>query len=166
VSDQCRETVGTLTSLVNSSDIMFFNGGDPLPAGKYEVEYVDGCMKYFTGGNSGWTVNAYPTPDPFGYGYYIGATSGDKLQQLPGTSGFRVGDPSQVSNTGAFDTIIDCVNANQALALIMFNLTTGGPLGIWLDDTNYGDNVEGTPNPTWKLTSLECRTTSTTAGPP
>jgi hypothetical protein len=32
----------------------------------------------------------------------------------------------------------------------------GGPLGIWLADSNYGDNLSGVGgrNPSWKLTLL------------
>ena len=28
-----------------------------LPAGRYRVEYVDGCLKY--SGSQGWSLNAY-----------------------------------------------------------------------------------------------------------
>src|SRR5580765_1835004 len=47
----------TQSSLDLFGQTMFFADGGPLPAGHYEIAYVDGCMKYSS--TQDWTVNAY-----------------------------------------------------------------------------------------------------------
>jgi len=59
-----------------------------------------------------------------------------------------------VSN-GAHAEFEDCVEANLPLDAIEFDFE-GGPLGIWLADSNYPDNVAGEDgrNPIWQLERL------------
>jgi hypothetical protein len=120
---------------------VYFNGGAPLPAGTYVVSYVDGCMKYSAG--QGWTVNAYANGSD-GW-WLIGASTADKKLVLPGNIGFEVG-------AGGFASFEDCVAASKAAPPVTFD-TVAGPLGIWLQDSPYTDNLagEGGRNPKWSL---------------
>jgi hypothetical protein len=62
--------------------------------------------------------------------------------------GFLVG-------AGGFATFDECVAANVPLPPIEFRFD-GGPLGVWLEDNPYTDNVAGVGgrNPKWALTLL------------
>jgi hypothetical protein len=119
-----------------------WNGGAPLPPGRYRVTYVDGCMKYSSG--QGWSVNAYANgPD----GFLIRSGS-STLGPAPGTVGFLPGQ-------GGFATFDGCVDANLANdAPFQFDFA-GGSLGAILIDDPYSDNVEGSNgrNPTYRLSS-------------
>ncbi len=66
----------------------------------------------------------------------------------PGTVGFLVG-------SGGFATFDECVAANQLVAPIEFAFD-GGPIGVWLEDYPYTDNLAGMNgrNPKWDLTLL------------
>ena len=124
--------------------VVYFNGGADLPAGPYRVTYVDGCMKY--GGGQGWTIHAYA--DGSDAWWLVGATSADKVVMPPGTVGWAIG-------AGAYENFDDCVAANLALPPLDFTFA-GGPLGVWLQDSPYSDNLSGVDgrNPKWSLTSL------------
>ncbi len=146
-SDANTCVIGTVTSQATASNLslfgtpVYFNSGNPLPAGTYEVSYVDGCMKY--SGGQGWTVNAY---DGGCCSWrLIGESTSDEKLVLPGTIGW---DPG----AGAFASFDDCVTASLAAAPKQF-VHGGGKLGIWLADSNYGDNLPGTSdrNPTFRL---------------
>jgi len=122
----------------------WWNGGAPLPAAHYRVTYVDGCMKYSS--SQGWTVNAYANgPDTL---YVVGANEA-MIAPAPGTVGFLV-------NQGAFVSFDACVAANQSDAPLEFDWA-GGPIGLWLDDSPYTDNVAGQSgrNPTYRLSSCK-----------
>ena len=72
--------------------------------------------------------------------------AGDERLALPGTVGIYVG-------SGGYATYDECVAANLQRPTEPF-VFTGGPLGVWLQDEYYADNVTG-PNgqtPTWSLT--------------
>lgn len=126
-----------------------FAGAMSLSAGRYEVQYIDGCMKY-VGGDFGWTVNG--TLDGTASWHLVGAdtTAMTPYVILPGTVGYS-------PNDGAFANFEDCVTANIALAPITIE-HEGGALGVWLVDLNYDDNVpgEGGRNPRWRLRALDC----------
>jgi hypothetical protein len=122
----------------------YYLGGGPLPPGRYRVSYVDGCMKYSSAQD--WTVNAYQgDPDSW---WLIGATTSDRILVPPGTVGYFI-------SNGAFATFDECVAANANIAPIEFQFD-GGPIGVWLQDNPYTDNVAGTNgrNPKWDLTLL------------
>jgi hypothetical protein len=150
-ADTCA--LGTATSLAapGSLDLFgtpsYFSNGDALPAGRYRVTYVEGCMKYSS--TQGWTIHAYDQTGPANW-WLIGATTApaDRLRLPPGTVGYS-------TTNGAFATFPECVAANQALPAEEFDFA-GGKLGVWLNDSNYGDNLtgEGGKNPTWKLERL------------
>jgi hypothetical protein len=125
---------------------VFINAGNPWPAGRYRITYVDGCMKYAAVGQD-WSVNAYANgPDNF----WLVDASHNLLLVPPGTAGFLAGQ-------GGFSLFDDCVAANHALQPIEFDFA-GGALGVWLEDSPYSDNEvgEGGRNPTWRITSTTC----------
>ncbi len=146
-ADPCD--IGTASSIATASDLAVFGqvvpfaGGQSLAAGVYEVSYVDGCIKY--GGGQKWTVNAYGTGS---YDWMlVGATSADRIAVLPGAIGIST-----------YDVFEDCVTASKLAAPLRIS-HPGGPLGVYLVDSPYEDNVAGENgrNPSWKLTALTCK---------
>jgi hypothetical protein len=120
--------------------IVYFEDGGSLPAGRYRATYADGCMKYDYIFN--WQVQA-SAPDAGGGGFwFVGDTSDDRIVMPPGTT----------MSYPAFD---DCVAANLAVPPEEFDFD-GGKLGVWLNDNPYVDNVAGENgrNPKWQLTLL------------
>ncbi len=138
--------------------IDYFSGGEPLPAGRYRLTYVSGCMKYSS--NQGWTIHAYPNGMTAAW-WVVGDSSSDRVVVPPGTVGVFPGDAEAVSLGGAYTTFDECVAANLAHdAPVEFDFA-GGKLGVWLLDDNYGDNLrgpdsglEGGGSPRWTLTLL------------
>ena len=124
--------------------IAYFGSGGELPAGHYRVTYLDGCMKYAS--DQDWAIHAYGDGS---IAWWLGSTSGNKLVLLPGTVGIFQGQ-------GGYTDFEGCVAANLPLPPIEFDFA-GGVLGVWLADSNYGDNVSGVDgrNPVWKLTLLD-----------
>jgi hypothetical protein len=144
-------SVGQATSDATADNLslfgtpVYFNNGNPLPAGTYQVQYVDGCIKY--AGDQGWTVNAFDTGGCCNW-QVVGETTSDQKTILPGTIGYAAG-------SGAFANFEDCVTASKAVPVKQFE-HAGGKLGIWLKDSNYIDNLAGEAgrNPKWQLVRL------------
>jgi hypothetical protein len=145
--------VATNQSLDLFGAVVGFGDGASLPAGRYRVSYVDGCMKYAS--NQGWTIHAYADGH---VAWWLVATL-DPAQAVakeivmpPGTVGIF---PGTGSLGGGFDTFDACVAANHLLPPVEFD-HAGGPIGIFVLDNNYGDNLagEGGRNPKWSLTRL------------
>lgn len=140
--------IGQVTSTATTGQLnlfgtpVYFNNGSALPAGTYRIRYVDGCMKY--GGGQGWTVNAYAANQSCWY--LIGASTSDRIVVPPGTVGYAVG-------SGAFANFEDCVAASAAVPPVEFTVQAPTPMGIWLLDSPYSDNLPGIDNrnPTWQL---------------
>ena len=130
---------GTIVSDVSGAPVLW-NGGAPVPAGRYRVTYVDGCMKYSSSQN--WTVNAYGNgPSTL---WIVG--DGSRIAPVPGTTGFTNGE--------GFATFDACVTANLANdGALQFDFA-GGTLGLELEDDPYTDNVPGENgrSPTYRLT--------------
>ncbi|MBI5546747.1 MAG: hypothetical protein HY901_22925 [Deltaproteobacteria bacterium] len=124
--------------------VVYFNGGNALPAGPYRITYLDGCMKY--GNGQGWTIHAYSNGSIAWW--LVGASTTDMVLMPPGTVGWS-------PTGGAFNDFDDCVAANLALPPLEFDFA-GGPLGVWLRDSPYTDNQSGVDgrNPKWQLTQL------------
>ena len=149
VATEATCTIGAAQSLGTDQNpdlfgqIAYYETGNALPAGRYRITYVDGCIK--CSGSQDWTIHAYSDGSA---AWWLGAASGDKLIMPPGTVGY-------VSFNGAYTLFTDCVAANLLLAPIEFDFA-GGQLGLWVADTNYGDNVAGDSgrNPAWKLERL------------
>jgi hypothetical protein len=159
VSSDAAPDAGTVTSDAAAScqlgtvvgnvfgQTVSFAGGAALAAGRYRVTYVGGCMKYNP--SQDWSVNAYPLGDAAGSDHWWFISQGQQVTSVipPGTVGFIVGQ-------GGYATFDECVQANLAVPPVELTLP-GGPLAVWLEDSPYGDNVEGPDGgaPAW---SLEC----------
>lgn len=67
---------------------------------------------------------------------------------MPGNVGVFAG-------SGAYAEFEDCVTASKLLPPVTYE-HPGGKLGIWLQDSNYPDNVAGLDgrNPKWSLKRL------------
>lgn len=122
-----------------------FAGGANLPAGRYRVVYVDGCMKYSTG--QAWSVNAYGAGASAELPRWWLTGNRVRLATMPGTVGFDLG-------SGGFATFEQCVASNLSVAPIEIDFD-GGVLGVALGDDPYRDNVMGVGgrSPSW---ALEC----------
>ncbi len=102
-------------------------------------------MRYNNGADW-YTVNG--SPGLFGYQTYeymiIGATTADTLQVAPG----------DVSEIGTMD--FGACEAASAGKFVDLDFA-GGKLGIWNNDFEPDDNVdgEGGVDPTWQLTALD-----------
>jgi hypothetical protein len=143
-----------------TGSVEYFANGASLPAGRYRIEYVDGCMQY--GGDIanvmqwGWTIHTGPlagNPALSGSPYsgdcvLVGATSADVVAVLPGTTA----PPPGIA------TYADCVTSNKAKDAPLDFDFAGGKLGLFVEDLLAGDDVGGASaggvSPTWNLTAL------------
>jgi len=136
----------TQSSLDLFGQTVFFYDGGALPPGHYQIAYVDGCMKY--GAPQDWTVNAYAEDAGNDHWWLVRNASGTQtVLTPPGTSGY-------MADAGAYVTFADCVTANLNLDKPIDFDFDGGPLGLFLADSPYTDNVAGDNgrNPKWALT--------------
>lgn len=140
-------SLGQATSLASDQsldlfgNITYFANGKDLPAGRYRIAYVDGCMKFSA--SLPWSVN-----NALSTGWWlVGAASDDRVVALPGKA-----DNIPLLGAATFE---ECVARNRMLGPKEFDFA-GGKLGIWLDDGPYTDNLagDGGRNPTWQLTLL------------
>ncbi|HMV67045.1 MAG TPA: thrombospondin type 3 repeat-containing protein [Myxococcota bacterium] len=147
-ADDAGEVVAAPASVDLFGQIAWFADGASLPAGRYRVSYVDGCMRYNP--SQGWAVHAF---DDGRVGWWmVGATAAERYAMAPGTIGYLLGE-------GAYATFDACVEANLALPPVELDLP-GGPLGIWLADNPYVDNVAGEDgrSPQWRVERVDaCR---------
>lgn len=140
----------TQASLDLFGQTVFFADGGTLPAGNYEIAYVDGCMKYSSAQD--WTVNAYGEDAGTQDHWFLvdgpgGQTGTTYILTPPGTTGY-------LQQNGAYATFTDCVTGNLQLDQPRDFVFDGGQLGLWLGDNPYSDNVAGDNgrNPKWSLT--------------
>ena len=117
----------------------FFAEGADLPAGRYRIDYVDGCIRfdpliYF------WTVHGFVT-----FEYVVFRESTANLIGLA---------PGVVSLFG-YGVFEDCITANKAVEPLLVD-HPGGKLGIWNNDFMPSDNTagEGNRNPKWRLSRV------------
>jgi hypothetical protein len=127
--------------------VTYFAKGQALPAGRYRVTYVDGCMKY--NAFQRWKVHQNVGLGPDGW-YLVGASKAERVALLPGLASDLFGGYAEFE---------DCVRANKDVPPQEFDFA-GGKLGIALNDSPYDDNLTGEQgrNPKWTLTLLveEC----------
>lgn len=120
--------------------------GADLPAGTIRIRYVDGCFKFAA--DQGWTIHARDTG---GFNWWlIDGTTSEQLVFLPGTIGIYPTDT-------AYADFEECVAANLLLEDVLYE-HDGGPLSIFLTDSNYPDNVSGVDdrNPAWEFIQEDC----------
>lgn len=124
---------GNVLPDVFSSAVATWNSGMPLPAGTYRISYVTGAMMYANCIPPCWSVNTV------GAGFHVKYDGGAGDVLFPGSTTGRLTEPeTYADNAGIF---IDVVHA-------------GGTIGITLVDAPYGDNVAGSPTPTFNLMRL------------
>lgn len=126
---------GDITPDVFSSTVTLWNAGDPvLPAGTYRISYVTGAMEYaMCFPIQCWSVNT------IGAGFHIKYNGGAADVLFPASpNGFPTQPQAWADNAGLFINIVH----------------TGGSIGMFLMDAPYGDNVAGTPNPTFNLVRM------------
>jgi hypothetical protein len=138
---------GTVTGNVFGQPVYFANGAT-VPAGRYRVTFVDGCMKYAP--TEGWTVNAYPLDNLQGTDHWWFVSNGQDIPGVlpPGTVGFFLG-------SGGFLSFDACVQANLQLPPVDLDVPSG-PFGVRLFDDPYDGNLPGLDgrSPTWSLQCL------------
>lgn len=127
-------------------NVVYFNNGNPIPAGTCTITYAGGCMQYAPG--YGWTVHEAPPGIVNGAsGFWLVTTSGaTRISMLPGNFDY------QMTSTG-YATFDACMTANFAQDTPMVVQWPGGVLGVWLEDYPYNDNTGGPggDNPTWDM---------------
>lgn len=153
-----------------------------LPAGQYSLQNVGGCMKYSTTATHGWTVNAFV--DANKKGWWFSYAFGVQLLFAPGSYGLLNDCAGYTSGTlgrgCSFPVYADCDAYNKQLPPLYFNWTYDlQPLGFWLNDAPYSNNLPGATvpngtNPSWALagesyetcTVLQISTTATATPSP
>jgi len=114
-----------VTPVITSGAISFFNNGASFAAGNYTISYVNGA--FIAVPNGGYQV----------WNYMINF-SGGNVGFLPASRGTY---PNQAQ--------AEAVNGGATLQITH----SGGPIGMFLSDGFYGDNVAGIPNPTFQIVS-------------
>lgn len=137
-------SVATDVQLDLFGEVVYFAKGQALPAGRYRVTYVDGCMKFNV--LQPWTVNQNVGVGTDGW-YLVGNSKSERVLLLPGT-----------------DVILPFLGYGDFAACVAGNLQqppkefdfAGGKLGVYLNDAPYTDNLSGEAgrNPKWELTLL------------
>ncbi|GAX20453.1 hypothetical protein FisN_22Hh020 [Fistulifera solaris] len=146
--------------------IKWFNGGNPLPAGMYEIKYVGGCHKVTYDPGFSWCVHS--NFESYRNWYIVDETydrafPGNVL--APGVVGHEWGK-------GEDSDYQACVDRNLAEAKPLLYQHKGGKLGVYNFDKDpysqptimlYYDNVAGLiQNPTWSLKVVQCPDASDT----
>ena len=129
----------TITPSVMNSNITYFEGGKGFEAGLYTITYTGGALK-FNSKNATWSV----------WNYFINYNSGRAEVRAP-----AAGSPYTYSSIEAAQTAL----ANSYVAI----QHSGGPIGIYLSDNPYTDNVG--PGASYKLDKICVNNLPTTAPP-
>jgi hypothetical protein len=133
-----------------------FAKGAKLPAGRYRIEYVDGCNTYGIGCD--WTVHGSKS-QPGLMSCFLVADDSSVLTLTPGTSGVYVDSDPTIG--GAYATYAECVAANCTQPPIDFDFP-GGTLGVQRDGggtlgavDDQGGEAMGGRSPTFRLSRLD-----------
>ncbi len=134
-------TPNTVAPDVTTGAISYFNDGATFDAGRYVVGYDSGAYKINPG------ITQQPGV-PWGVGFR------DNDAQIDGSHGYYVTDGASNEARGpgnlagyASQAAAEAGNAGE----IAFYDHVGGPIGIYLLDGKYSDNVAGNPSPTFTL---------------
>jgi hypothetical protein len=117
--------------------VTYFRQGAVVPAGRYRVSYLDGCMRF--GEPVGWTIqNQLPVS-----WFLVLDTAANVVGTLPGVTGL------------GYENFDDCVVESLRSPPLEVDFA-GGKLGVVMVDFPLTDNIEGLNgrNPTWCLTPL------------
>jgi hypothetical protein len=138
----CQVLIAELTAGVLQSD---FNVVTPdifsstrkywssnLPAGFYMISYVTGSLRYNP--LNDWRVSKDDA------GYHVVYNNGAADEIFP------------VASMAEFPTQAQAAAANAGASMIINH--TGGSIGMYLHDAPYADNIDGSPNPTFRLVQL------------
>lgn len=127
-----------ITPSVLSSTVMYFNSGANQSIGKYIVSYLNGSYQFAATTGEGVNSNeVIPSPDgitPAGYQITDGAGN---ISPAPGNA-----------NQYATQALAEAGNAGLKTT---FQHVGGKPIGIYLWDRPYSDNVAASPAPTFYL---------------
>jgi hypothetical protein len=146
-------------TVIETNAVMYnFAGGAAFPAGRYRIEYVDGCRRYDN--TAAWTLHASLLAAGLsseGRGGCYMIMSNDRAVELaPGTAGVVVGEGPDPA--GAFASYDECVAANRMQAPRELTFSTG-TIGIMNAGDSSSDKTTGEAigrrSPTYRLTRLD-----------
>lgn len=123
-----------VTSVVTSAAVQNFNSGANFAAGRWRVGYA-GTGAYKINGNSpNWGVQYNDNDAQIGgvHGFYITDGAGNVAYGPGNTIGYPNQAAAEVGNSGL---------------VVFYDHVGGKPIGMYLYDGEYGDNVAGSPNP-------------------
>jgi hypothetical protein len=141
--------------------VRYFVDGASLPAGRYRIEYVDGCMEWGPeAGGYFWTINVGNSVGYPAFCELVGGSTTDVIDDLPGTisSDMVPGAIGMPTEGAKYTTVAACVAANRAMDAPLDFDFAGGKLGLFMDDALPGDDIGGETmggvSPTWRLLYL------------
>lgn len=132
----------TVTPDILSNTPSYFNSGASYATGTYIVTYTSGAMKYSPATN--WFCNAYRIIDD--------------------SSNITLGPCYGVLTAYANQAACEAANAGT---FVTYTQTVTGKIGLFFTDSFYGDNVAGSPSPTFQLEAFtlssvgNCQSTNT-----
>lgn len=133
--NQCDVDWGNITPSITSAAITYWDSGNDIPAGIYRVAYFNGA--WISPGPIYLVGDGVPAAGK-GRGYYIKFDDGAQEVAFP---------PS-----GLYSSQAECEAANAGASITFAH--TGGKIGMYLHDSPYNDNTDGSPNPTFKLETI------------
>jgi hypothetical protein len=132
--------VYSVTPDILSGTVSYFKDGTDFGAGTYQIGYSTGAYQYNPLPVYGWTVNGNTSIESPINGYTPGFKITDGVGNVIDAPG----------NTDEYDTPMQCQAANVGLQ-VLYTHSGGNPIGVYLNDMPYYDNVAGSPNPTFTL---------------
>ena len=124
-----------VTPFITSNAISYFNSGAPYSPGMYCITYLVGA--YGLGQNGLWTINQDIDRGNGGVSLAYKITDGFATIDGPG-------------NYDSYGSQAGCQSANVA-KVVYFYHAYSTPIGMYLNDSNYVDNIAGSPNPTFLI---------------
>ena len=128
----------TTTPDIFSPAVSFFNGGSNYGAGNYRVSYSTGAYKINPGAPWGVEYKDNDTQIGLAHGFYITDGQGNVARGPGNTVGYTSESLAISGNAGLY---VDYIHG-------------GGPIGMYLYDGKYVDNIPGAATPTFSLSAL------------